>query len=186
MFGAIKTIGTVLTVASTAQFGKEMYDNYKDKKKKRQIDEVHEFIGRLDLNALQHAIDTNDVEALVDAVEDIMLAAESVKVKSDIEELKEDAQEVAEKVFNTLSGIANKVTSKVGEKLNEVKEIIDEETEVELTYYNFVNGLVAIDFEVGKKCYTVTIDDENISVNPKTQRVTFISPKNKVVTKILP
>lgn len=46
MLGAIKTIGTILPVASTAQFGKEMYDKYKTKRKTRQIDEVHEFISR--------------------------------------------------------------------------------------------------------------------------------------------
>jgi hypothetical protein len=189
MLGAIKTIGTVLTVASTAQFGKEMYDKYKDKKKKRQVEEVHDFIGRLDLDALQEAIDTNDTDALIDAVEDIMMAAEAVKVKSDLEELKDDAQEVAEKVFTTVSTVAGKVASKVSEKLDEVKNAVDEIEEdevIEPTYSDFVNGYVALDFEVGKKTYKVTIEDENVSVNPKTQRVTFVSPKNKVVSKVLP
>lgn len=189
MLGAIKTIGTVLTVASTAQFGKEMYDKYKDKKKARQVDEVHDFIGRLDLEALQHAIDTNDTEALIDAVEDIMMAAEAVKVKSDLEELKDDATEVAGKIFETVSTVAGKVATKVSQKLDEVKNAVDEMEEDEIpdpTYSDFINGFVAIDFEVGNKIYKVTIEDENVSVNPKTQRVTYVTPKNKVVSKVLP
>ena len=97
--GALKTIGTVLTVASTASFGKDMYDKYKGKKKARQIDEVHEFIGALDLEALQSAIESKDEDALIDAVEDIMTAAEAVRVKGEFEELAEDAQEVATKLL---------------------------------------------------------------------------------------
>jgi len=189
MLGAIKTIGTVLTVASSAQFGKDMYNKYKDKKKKRQVEEIHSFIGRLDLEELQSAIDNNDTDALVNAVEDIMMAAEAVKVKSDLEELKDDAQEVAEKVFTTVSSVAGKVVSKVNEKFDEVQTAVDEMEEDEIvdpTYSDFINGYVALDFEVGKKTYKVTIEDENVSVNPKTQRITFISPKNKVISKILP
>ncbi len=90
MLAALKTISKVLTVASTVQHGKEMYDEYKDKEKSIQIDEVYDFISKLDLIGLQHAIDTNDPKILIDAVEAIMNASKSMNSKAYFDEDTDD------------------------------------------------------------------------------------------------
>ena len=192
MIGALKTIGTVLTVASTAQFGKEMYDKYKGKKKARQIDEVHAFIGALDLDALQRAIDSNDTDALVDAVEDIMVAAEAVKVKSDLEEFAEDAQEVAGKLFDKFTTVASKVADRVGEKLGEVKNAVDDMDDDDLdefvnpSYKEFKKYGARVTVDSGGKTYSFTINDDNVYTSNKTKEVTFITEKNEVIiTKLV-
>ena len=187
-FGALKTIGTVLIIASTASFGKDMYDKYKGKKKTRQLEEVHEFIGALDLNALQNAIDTNDQDALIDAVEDIMTAAEAVRVKSDFEEMAEDAQEAAGKIFEKVSGIASKVADKVGEKLDEVKEAVEDmedddlEEEVHPTYKNFKKhgATMFVTNDAGEE-FELHANTSNVYTSNKEKKVTFITPNGEAV-----
>ena len=187
MIKVLKTIGTVLTIASAAQFGKEMYGKYKDEKRRKQLEEVHEFIGKLDLKTLQKAIDTNDNDVLIQAVENIMNAAEAVKVKSDIEELKDDVQEVAEKMFKTVSTVAGKVIETVNEKIDEVVNTSEmkQNKEDNPSYSDFVSGATSLKFKSTNNVYEVFIDNENISVNPVTKKVTFISPENEIFHKTL-
>jgi N-methylhydantoinase A/oxoprolinase/acetone carboxylase beta subunit len=186
--GLLKSVGTILTVASTAQFGSELYTKYKGKKKTRQLEEVHEFIGSLDLEALQEAVDSKNEDALINAVNDIMMAAEAVKVKSDLEELGDDAQEVATKIFGHVSNIASKVASKVNEKLDEVKEAVDEMEDEDLetvpnpTYKAFKKqkAILSAYCEANTTEYNITVDDPNVSTNNKRKTVTFITPDGHV------
>jgi len=192
MIGAIKTLGTVLTVASTTKFGKDMYDTYKGKKKARQIDEIHEFIGALDLDTLQRAIDTNDNDILINAVEDIISAAEAIKVKSDLEEFADDAQEVAGKLFNKFTKVAGKVADKVGDKIDEVKNSIDNDEEYEdlknpkPTFKEFKKEgkTLQVESENGT-LYDITNDMDMVSTNNKNKTVTFIvGAKEVILTKL--
>ncbi len=187
--GLLKAAGTILTVASTASFGKDMYDKYKGKKKSRQLEEVHEFIGALDLEALQEAIDSKDEEALIDAVNDIMIAAEAVRVKSDIEEFTDDAQEAAAKIFGHVTSIATKVADKVGEKLDEVKEAVEDMEDDDLdmvenpTYKAFKKhkAVLSAYCETTDRDYDITVDDVNVSTSNKHKSVTYITPKGHVI-----
>ena len=174
MFKSIKTLGTILTVVSTAQFGKELYDNYKDKKRKRQIDEVHQFISNLDLDSLQDAIKTGDTEKLIDAVEAIMTAAENVKIKSDLDELKDDITNTAKKVFSKVSDVAEKVVSSTSKKIDDLQSS-DKEDKVELpTFKQFLNG-AEFEFQTphGMKSI-ITVNDENISINIAKKTITAL------------
>ena len=187
MLLGLKTLGTVLTVASTAQFGKEMYDKYKDKRKSRQVDEVHEFIGSLDIQALNDAIETEDTDALIDAVEAILDAANAVRVKSDLEELQDDVTDVAKNIFSTVSKVATKVAGKVGEKLDEVKEAVDDledddlETPTIPSFKEFKKSSAVLQIEDKNGIYRITVNDDNVSTNNKKKTVTFITPANAVI-----
>jgi len=186
--GLLKTVGTVLTVASTASFGKDMYDKYKDKKKGRQLNEVHQFISALDLEALQEAIDSKNEDALIDAVEDIMTAAEAVRIKSDMEELKDDAQDVAEKIFGTVTSIVGKVTEKVAEKLDEVKEAVEDMEDDDL---DTAENCSYKDFKKHGACLFVTdsvgveselyVNAPNVFTSNKEKKVTFITPSGEAI-----
>ena len=114
MFGALRTIGTVLTVAAGTKFGKQQYDKYRDAKRKRQVEEVHEFLKNIDLEQLQKAVAANDVELLVDAVESILSAAHDVREKTEAEEIRED-----------LSAAAKGVTDKFKSFFDELKNSDD-------------------------------------------------------------
>lgn len=169
MLGAIKTLGTVLAAAEAAKFGKEVYDKYKDKKRKRQINEVHEFIGNLDLDALQDAINSGDTEALIDAVEAIMEAAEAVKVKSDLEELKDDVTATAKTVFNKVSSVADKVMARASKKFDELTE---EDDEIRIpSFQDFIKGATLPIFTKDGDL-EVTVNDENVSINVAKKTVT--------------
>lgn len=189
MLLGLKTLGTILTVASTASFGKDMYDKYKGKKKSRQLEEVHEFIGSLDLEALQEAMDSKDEEALIDAVNDIMIAAEAVRVKSDMEELADDAQLAASKIFGKVSSIVGNVTDMVSEKLEEVKDAVDDMEDDDLdtvenpTYKAFKKhkAVLSAYCKTTDRDYDITIDEHNVSTNNKTKTVTYITPKGHVI-----
>lgn len=171
MLGAIKTIGSVVTLVSSAQFGKEVYDKYKDKRKKRQIEEVHEFIKNLDLVKLQDAITSKDNDALIDAVENIMKAADTVKLKSEFEELKEDASEIANKVFNTVTGFTDKILTKTVEKLDNLSDYGHIETPSdEPTFDEFINGKPLI-VEIDKKMIKIYHTYRIVSVNAATKTV---------------
>ncbi len=193
MIGILKAAGTILTVASTAQLGKDLYSKYKGKKKARQLEEVHEFIGALDLEALQEAIDSKDEEALIDAVNDIMVAAEAVRVKSDIEEFTDDAQEAASKIFGKVTTIVGSVADKVGEKLDEVKEAVEDMEDDDLdtvenpTYKAFKKhkAVLSAYCETTDRDYDITVEDHNVSTNNKQKTVTYITPMGHViVTKL--
>ncbi len=160
MFNALKTIGTVLTVAQAAQFGKEAYAKYKDKKRIRQVNEVHEFIGQLDLNALKLAIESGDTDKLIDAVENIMNAAESVKVKSDLEEIKDDVSAVAKSMFDKLSKVANKAVSKASQKFDTT--ISDDGFDVP-SFQDFIEG-AKLKVLTKNGPLLVSVHDENVSV----------------------
>ena len=193
--GLLKAAGTILTVASSAKFGKEVYDKHKSKKRSRKIDEVHNFIGNLDLEALQHAVDSKDEDALVDAVEDIIVAAEAVRVKSEVEEITEDVQETAMKVFNTASTLFGSAVEKVTEKIDEVKEVLededdfeDEENKVEMpTYKEFKKKFAPITvYSDDGTAHTITVDMDMVSTNNKTKTVTFIAgPKEVILTQLI-
>jgi len=194
MFSSLKTIGTVLTVASTAKFGKDMYDSYKSKKKARQIDEVHKFIGALDLNTLQRAIDTNDTDILIDAVEDIISVAETIRIKSDLEDFTDNVQEVAGNLFDKFTTVANKVADRVGEKIDEVKNSIEDEDEDEYEDLTHLKPTFKEFKKEGKplqvksengKLYTITNDMDMVSTNNKNKTVTFIvGAKEVILTKL--
>jgi len=186
--GLIKTVGTVLTVASTASFGKEMYGKYKDKKKGRQLNEVHQFIGALDLEALQSAIDSKDEDALIDAVEDIMIAAEAVRVKSDMEEFKDDAQDVAEKFFGTVSSLVSSVAEKVSEKLEEVKESVEEmededlDTAEDCSYKEFKkHGACLFVVDNDSNEYELYSNSPSVFTSNKEKKVTYITPSGEAI-----
>jgi len=186
--GLLKTVGTVLTVASTASFGKDMYEKYKDKKKGRQLNEVHQFISALDLEALQEAIDGKNEVALIDAVEDIMIAAEAVRVKSDMEELKDDATDAAEKIFGTVTSIVGKVTDKVAAKLDEVKEAVEDMEDENLdtvdncSYKGFKKHGGCL-FVVGKDSteYELYANSPNVFTSNKEKKVTYITPTGEAI-----
>ena len=161
MFNALKTIGTVLTVAQAAQFGKEAYAKYKDKKRIRQVNEVHEFIGQLDLNALKLAIESGDTDKLIDAVENIMNAAESVKVKSDLEEIKDDVSAVAKSMFDKLSKVANKAVSKASQKFDTT--ISDDDSFDVPSFQDFIEG-AKLKVLTKNGPLLVSVHDENVSV----------------------
>lgn len=181
MFGAIKTLGTVLTVVSTAQFGKELYANYKNKKRKRQLDEVHDFISHLDLEALQNAIKTNNTDTLIDAVENIIQAAENVRIKSDLEDLKDDVSNAANKVFNKVSGMANKVADKInGLKPNVFK--VDDEINIP-SFDQFMAGM-PLYLEMNDTPYLISVNDVSVSVNPKLKMVIILFNEGETIKKI--
>ena len=190
--GLLKAAGTILTVASSAKFGKEVYDKHKSKKRSRKIDEVHNFIGNLDLETLQHAIDSKDEYALVDAVEDIIVAAEEVRVKSEVEEITEDVQETAMKVFNKASTLFGSAFEKVTEKIDEVKEGLEEDEKIESynatmpTYKEFKKYLAPLTIQSDDgTTHTITVDMDAVSTNNKTQMVTFIAgPKEVIFTQL--
>ena len=194
MLLGLKTIGTLLTVASTASFGKDMYDKYKGKKKSRQLEEVHQFIGSLDLEALQDAMDSKNEEALIDAVNDIMIAAEAVRVKSDMEELADDAQLAASKIFGHVTTIASKVADKVGEKLEEVKSAVDEmedddlETESQPTYKEFKKqeGCMMLVRDSEGNPHSFHSNSANVFTSNKEKKVTFLTPNGEaIVTQLV-
>ena len=110
MFGALRTIGTVLTVAAGAKFGKEQYDKYRDAKRKRQVEEVNQFIKSVDLDELQKAIKSEDVEVLVDSVESIIAAAHDVRERSAAEDLREDLTAAAEGATEKVMGFFDSIT----------------------------------------------------------------------------
>jgi len=93
MFGAFKTLATVLVATGAAKVGRDQYNKYRDAKRKRQVAEVHQFISSLDLDQLQKALKSEDVEVLVDAVSSILSAANDVREKSEFESLREDLSE---------------------------------------------------------------------------------------------
>lgn len=159
MFNALKTIGTVLTVAQAAQFGKEAYAKYKDKKRIRQVNEVHEFIGQLDLNALKLAIESGDTDKLIDAVENIMNAAESVKVKSDLEEIKDDVSAVAKSMFDKLSKVANKAVSKASQKFDTTN--LDDDSFDVPSFQDFIEG-AKLKVLTKNGPLLVSVHDENV------------------------
>ncbi len=172
MFKSIKTLGTILTVVSTAQFGKEMYDNYKDKKRKRQIDEVHQFISKLDLNALQEAIKSENTEKLIDAVEAIMIAAENVKIKSDLDELTDDITSTAKKVFSKVSDVAEKVVASTSKKIDEINKPKYNKKEIP-TFTQFLDG-AELEFKTPDAIMMVNINDVNVFINVAKKSVTFL------------
>lgn len=183
MLGIIKTVGTVLTLASTAQFGKEMYGKYNDKRRARQIAEVHAFITSLDLASLEDAIKSKDKDKLVDAVEAIMCAAEAIKVRSDFDELKDDVSEVAKNLFDSVSKVATQVVTRVGDEIEKIKTDIEDTSSKESdggtpTYKQFKNGGQVLIVKIGNRKLEVTVDDENVSTNDKTKTVTVTSTKN--------
>lgn len=194
--GLLKAAGTILTVASSAKFGKEVYDKHKNKKRSRKIDEVHNFIGHLDLEALQVAINSKDEDALVDAVEDIIVAAEAVRVKSEVEEITEDVQETAMKVFDKASSLFGSALEKVNEKIDEVKEGLEElededgedENKVEMpTYKEFKKKFAPITvYSDDGTAHTITVDMDMVSTNNNTKTVTFIAgPKEVILTQLV-
>jgi len=183
MIGALKTLGTVLTIASTASFGKDLYDKHKDKKRARQINEVHNFISSLDLEALQDAIESKNEEALIDAVEDIIIAAETVKSKSELEELAEDAQELATNIIDKVSKVTSTVIDKVQDKINdyELEKDIDRPTYKEFKKLKKPLALYAND---GTQ-YIITVDMVNVFTNNKTKSVTYIvDPNESIIEKL--
>lgn len=168
MLKALKTIGTVLTVASTVQLGKEVYGNYKDKKRKRQLQEVHEFISNLDINELQKAIESENTDSLVDAVESIIEAAESVRIKSEFEEISEDITESFKTVFSKVSDVAKKVADEAAEQF----EKLDNEGEINKTpsFKEFLNG-DTLTVTTKKGNIDVNVDDDNVSVKIPSRTV---------------
>lgn len=170
MFKTIKTLGTILTVVSTAQFGKEMYDNYKDKKRKRQIDEVHQFISNLNLTELQDAIKSENTEKLIDAVEAIMTAAENVKIKSDLDELKDDITSTAKKVFSKVSDVAEKVVASTSKKIDEINT--KNENKSQPTFKQFLDG-AELEFNTPDRVIIVTINNAQVFVNVAKKTVTL-------------
>lgn len=184
--GLLKTVGTVLTIASTASFGKDVYNKYKDKKKSRQLNEVHQFIGALDLEALQVAIDGKNEDALIDAVEDIMMAAEAVRAKSDIEELADDAQEVAEKIFGKVTNLVSKVTTTVSEKLEEVKiaveEMEDSDSSELCTYKDFKkNGAMFVVTDNTGTEYELYSNSPSVFTSNNEKKVTYLTPTGEAI-----
>lgn len=104
MFGALRTIGTVLTVAAASSFGKKQYDKYRDAKRQRQVEEVHEFLKNIDLDQLRDAIATEDVEKLGDSVSSILDAAHDVREKTEAEEIREDLSTAAKGATDKIMG----------------------------------------------------------------------------------
>jgi wobble nucleotide-excising tRNase len=169
----IKTLSTVLTVASAAQIGKEMYGKYKDKKKSRQAQEVHEFIENIDLDSLQKALETENVDDLIEAVESIMEAAETVRIKSDFEDLKDDLSEVSKSAFDKLSSVADKVGAAAQKYAEKVDDMIEESKEDEKpTFEMFIHGA---DLDVSTKAgdFTININDPSVSIKPASKTILF-------------
>lgn len=183
MLGAIKTLGTVLTLASSAKFGKEMYETYKDKKRARQVAEVHDFIASLNMQELEDAIKSKDNDKLIDAVEAIMCAAESIKIKNEFDELKDDVTDVAKNIFETVSMVATKVATKVTDGFDKISADFEDTSKPSSdggipTYKQFKNGGQVLVVNIGSRRMEVTIDDDNVSTNDKSKTVTVTSTKN--------
>lgn len=174
MLKTIKMLGTVLTVASTAQIGKELYSTYKDKKRQRQIQEVHNFIENLDLEILYDAIETEDTEKLIEAVESIIRASENVRAKSELEEISDDLTGAAKVALEKVTDIANKVVedlSHVFDELIDDNDDVENEDVVRLpTFDEFINGaeLPIFDKDGG---FLVTVNDANVFVKMQSKTV---------------
>lgn len=124
MLGAIKTIGTLLTVATTAHAGKELYSKIKTAKREKELAEVHDFLENIDLKLLKKAIKTEDQDLLITAVESILDAAEKMRKKTQTEELIEDVTSTAKSIFSTVSDVADKVITGASVIIDEAKEEI--------------------------------------------------------------
>jgi len=122
MFGAIKTIGTILTVASSAQMGKDLFDNYKSKKNQEKINEVHDFLEIIDIDLLNEAITTKNQELLINAVENIIKAAEQINNKNNFENIIVDVQNLAN---NTTHNVKKYLKTFTQEETLEKNIIID-------------------------------------------------------------
>ena len=182
MIGALKTIGTVITVASSAQFGKDMYDKYKTKKKNVKLDEVHKFIGSLDLESLQEAIKSKDEDKLINAVEAIIDAADAVKHKSDFEEITEDVQDAAGYLFDKVSDFGSQVVKTVGDKIDDLTSTNEDVSKP--TFKEFrKNGKKLIVNVDGEDC-SVCIEDNNVYVNKKNKSITFVKDGKAITTTL--
>jgi len=181
MIIGMKAIGTVVTVLSSAQFGKDMYDKYKTKKKDVKLEEVHKFIGSLDLQSLQEAIESKDEDKLINAVEDIIKSADAVKHKSDLEELTDDVQDVAGFVYDKVTSFGSQVIDTVGDKINEFTESDEPETQPTFKEFRKKGKKLKVMID-GSKC-NICIDDEDVHINKKAKSVTFI--KNGKVAKVI-
>ena len=179
MVGVIKVIGTVVTVATSAQFGKDMYDKHKTKKRNVKLDEVHKFLGLLDVESLEEAIKSKNKKKLIIAVEEIIDAAGTVKHKSDFEEITEDIQDLAGNIFDRASSFGSEVFKTVSDKFS------DEDCNIENpTFKKFRKKGAKLVLSIDGKNHSISINDENVFINKEKKSVTFINDGKAIVINL--